>query len=547
MSEVPSPPATIPPKSERLSWTTKLAYGAGDLGPAMTANLLVFYLLFFFTQVAGLRPALAGSILTIGKISDAINDPIVGVASDRTRTVWGRRLPWMVLGAIPFGVLFTLQWIVPQFSDRDAVNNGWLFAYYVAIGILFNLGYTVVNLPYTALTPELTRDYNERTSLTSFRFAFSLGGSILGLLLAGAIINALRDRPEQQFFVLGVALAGLSAIALLWCAAIVQERGARPLLTPSQQKQIGMGLAIAAGVSLALGIAIIVGGSLLGTIAIAYALLLGAFGLSLYFHRREPHLQRDRGATPSTETSEESMPFREQLRVVLANQPFLFVIGIYLFSWLAVQLTASILPYFVVNWMQLDDGIFPLVALGIQGTALAALFGWNQVSRNFGKRVAYGIGLSFWIGAQIVLIFVQPGQTVLFFALVATAGLGVSVAYLIPWSMVPDVIDLDELRTQQRREGIFYGFMVLLQKIGLALGLFIVGVVLDRAGFVESVPGEPTPAQPDSALFAIRMVVTLLPAVFLGISLLLAYFYPITREVHRDILQQLEARSQPEQ
>jgi len=86
------------PEQEKLNFTTKLAYGAGDMGPAITANILVFFLLYFFTNVAGLPAGLASLILAIGKISDAINDPITGILSDRTRSRWGRRLPWILGG-----------------------------------------------------------------------------------------------------------------------------------------------------------------------------------------------------------------------------------------------------------------------------------------------------------------------------------------------------------------------------------------------------------------------------------------------------------------
>ena len=93
--------------SEPLRLSTKLAYGAGDLGPAMAANVLVFFLLYFFTNVAGLSAGLAGMVLAIGKISDAINDPITGMLSDRTRCRWGRRIPWMLGGIVPFGYIVT--------------------------------------------------------------------------------------------------------------------------------------------------------------------------------------------------------------------------------------------------------------------------------------------------------------------------------------------------------------------------------------------------------------------------------------------------------
>ena len=151
---------SAPSSPQKLSLSTKFAYGAGDMGAGITATLLAFSLLIFLTNVAGLSPGLAGAVLMIGKIWDAVNDPIVGVLSDRTQSRWGRRHSWMLLGSVPFGLFFFLQWMVPQFSADSNVNQWGLFWYYVLIGVLFNTAYTAVNLPYTALTPELTQDYN---------------------------------------------------------------------------------------------------------------------------------------------------------------------------------------------------------------------------------------------------------------------------------------------------------------------------------------------------------------------------------------------------
>lgn len=518
-----------------LSFWTKLAFGAGDLGPAMTANVLVFFLLFFFTQVAGLPPGLAGSILAVGKISDAINDPVIGWLSDRTRTRWGRRLPWLLAGALPFGALFALQWWVP---------TGWgdwaLFTYYAAIGILFNWAYTAVNLPYTALTPELTTDYNERTSLNSFRFAFSLGGSILSLLLAQQIFQALPENPLGQYLLLGSSIAVLATIPTFWCALSLRERGVRAVLARSQRRWLGgvlLGVALMLFVAGAIGLS--QGRGLVLVLAAAFGVLLGAFGLTLL--NVEPEgLPAEEPPPPQT------LPLGQQVRIAFANRAFLYVIGIYLFSWLAVQLTASILPFFVSNWMQLEAGTFAQVALCVQGTALVLLFVWNAIARRTGKKVTFAAGIVLWLVAQVGLILVQPGQQGWLYGLAALAGTGVSVAYLIPWSLVPDVIDLDELNTGQRREGVYYGFMVLLQKIGLAAGLFIVGQGLQWAGFIESSPGEPLPVQPESALFAIRLTVAPLPALFLLASLVLAYLYPISRAAHQEILLKLAQRQENE-
>ncbi len=464
-----SSPSDVP-RREKLSFATKLAYGAGDLGPAITANIGVFFALFFFTNVAGLSAGLAGSILMIGKIWDAVNDPMVGVLSDRTSSPWGRRLPWMLYGAVPFGLFFFLQWIVPPLTSWG------LFWYYVIIAIFFNSFYTAVNLPYTALTPELTQDYDERTSLNSFRFTFSIGGSILSLFLALGVFSLLKIEQQQQYLVLAGICTVLSVLPLFWCVWGVRDR---VLATEARRME--------------------------------------------------------------TET-EEQIPVFQQLRIAFSNRPFLFVAGIYLCSWLGVQVTASILPYFVVNWMGLSEAEFNLVAIAVQGTALLMLYVWSAVSERFGKKAVYYMGMILWIIAQGGLFFLQKGQIGWMYFLAVIAGFGVSVAYLIPWSMMPDVIELDELQTGKRREGIFYAFMVFLQKMGLALGLFLVGIALQSAGFKERIAGQPIPVQPESALYAIRIAIGPLPMVGLILGLILAYFYPITREVHAEILLKLSER-----
>jgi GPH family glycoside/pentoside/hexuronide:cation symporter len=539
-------------RSEKLNFTTKLAFGSGDTGAAIAANILSFFLLYFFTNVAGIPAGLSGMILAIGKVFDAINDPITGILSDRTRSPWGRRIPWMIGGAIPFGIFLYLQWIVPKFSDNQNTNVWLLFVYYALIGILFNVAYTAVNLTYTALTPELTQDYNERTNLNSFRFAFSIGGSIVSLILAQVIFAAYPGDRLQQYSVLGILSSVLAVITIFWCALRVQERGARPILSDRQKHLVGIFLTtlgiLACGYGVAIGRIISKPNSwtdaqtnLAGVSAIAIGLLTIMFGITLIFAKTEPHLKVAFASNPQ-ENVETNLGFRQQLKIVFNNKPFLYIIGIYLCSWLAVQLTASILVYFVVSWIGLPDSAFPTVAIAVQGTALVMLFFWQYLSAKLGKKAVYFIGTGIWIIAQAGLFLVQPGQVGLMYFLATLAGFGVSVAYLIPWSMIPDVIELDELNTGQRREGIFYGFMVLLQKFGLALALFLVGTVLELAGFIEQPPGGSVPVQPESALLAIRIAIAPLPTVFLILGLVLAYFYPITREVHQEILLKLHER-----
>jgi len=152
------------------------------------------------------------------------------------------------------------------------------------------------------------------------------------------------------------------------------------------------------------------------------------------------------------------------------------------------------------------------------------------------------MGMSLWIIAQSGLFFLQPGQVILMYVLAVMAGVGVSTAYLVPWSMIPDVIELDELQTGERREGVFYSFMIMLQKIGLAIGLWFVGQALEISGFLPTVQGQAPPIQPDSALFAIRVAIGPLPTIALIGGMILTYFYPITREVHAEILLKLREK-----
>ncbi|WP_309738723.1 MFS transporter [Chamaesiphon sp. OTE_20_metabat_361] len=475
-----SPSDKLPPSSTigKMNFATKLAYGAGDAGAAITSILLLSYLSPFLTDVAHLSPGLAGQSQLVGKFWDAVNDPMVGVLSDRgqlfsdkIRKRWGRRYPWMLWGAIPFGLFFALQWIVP-FPETNQLG---LFAFYTLISILFNTFFTVVNLPYTALTAELTADYNERTSLSTFRFTFSLGGSIVALLIARTIFQQPLD-PATQYLTIGTICAVLSVFPLFWCV--------------------------------------------FGTIRRAKAV----------------------AAEHPAELEPVMMPMREQLRLVFTNRPFLLVVGIYLCSWFSLQLTAAIIPYFVVSYMGLKQADSPLVILAVQGTALAMLSVWNAISQKVGKKVVYFVGTGFWIVAQLGLYSLQPGQTTLMYIFAVMAGLGVSTAYLVPWSMLPDVIELDELRTGQRREGIFYSFMVFLQKI--CLGLAVAGVLqsLERTGYRLPTADIPIPIQPVAVLDAIRLSIGPIPILSLICGLVCAYFYPITREMHQQIVLQLQER-----
>ena len=488
--------------SAKLPLAAKLAFGAGDMGAGLTSNLVVFSFLVFLTTVAGLSPGWASTVLLIGKVWDAFTDPIVGLLSDRTQSRWGRRHSWMLFGSIPFGLSFCLMWVVPNVESATLK-----FVYYVVVSILFFTSYTAVNLPYAALTPELTQDYDERTSLNSFRLSFSLGGAVFGLML-GLIISGWVKNPQWQYIVIGITGAIVAVLPLYWCVW-----GTRPHLGKAEgrrQKAEGEQGSRGAGET-------------------------GRWGDGEV--RSKIQNPKSKIQNPKSDP----ISFAQQLKIAFSNRPFLYVIGIYLLSWLALQVTASNIPFFVQSWMGLES--YFLVALLVQGCAIPMLFVCGALSRRIGKRGLYFWGMGFWMLIQSGLFFLQPGQTNLLYLLALCASFGVATAYIVPWSMLPDVIELDELETGQRREGVFYSFMTLLQKIGYAAGIFIVGQALEAAGFVAATPGAETlPEQPESALFAIRLVIGPFPTICLIGGIILAYFYPITREFHAEVMLKLSER-----
>jgi len=451
MSQPPSP-------SPRLSLVSKLAYGVGDLGTAITTNLVSFFLLPFFTDVAAISPAIAGAILFVGKVWDAINDPIIGVLTDKTHTRWGRRRPWLLFSAIPFGLSFAALWWIPFPNDQNARA-----IYYFVVAILYNTFFTAVNLPYSALTPELTQDYDERTSLNNYRFAFSIGGSVVSTVLHLFIVGQFPDNPAVGFLVAGIIWAVVSTVPIFICFLGTQEK----------------------------------------------------------FH-----------------VAQESIPLWQQFSSAFSNIPYLYVIGIYICAWLALQATATVIPYYVRYWVRPEnpEAVISFTILGVQGTAFVMLFVWSRISTLIGKKAVFVWGCSAWIVAQFGLFVLPPQQVVFMYVLAVLAGVGVATAYLVPWAMIPDVIDLDELHTGKRREGIFYGSMVLLQKFALAGALFGLGVSLELAGFIPPIDQAPVLAQPEAVLQVLRFLIAPVPTLLLIGGIVLATLYPITKEKHAEIL-----------
>ena len=443
-----------------LPLRTKLLFSTGDLSTSIPLAILMFFQLYFLTDVAGLRPDYAGWAIGASRLWDAVNDPLFGLLSDRIRTRWGRRRVLLLFGAVPLGVFFMLMWIVP------ALNQFWLAVYYAMTFILFDTAFTIVHVGYNALTPEMTSDYDERSSLNGYRMVFSISGTLGAIILATVLGWSITD-TRLLYLILGVGLGLISIIPPLVVFSITREKPADELPAP--------------------------------------------------------------------------LPFMEALKQTLSNQPFRMVMGLYLLSWTTASIIAAVLIYFANYYLRVPEqaNYFVLVA---QGSAILFIPAIVKISQRLDKRRAFMLGSLTWVVVLLGISAIRADQLGLAYLLAALAGFGIATAYVVPWSMVPDVVEYDEVRSGQRREGSYYAFASFFQKLATGLALWGMGQALALTGYITPSPSGPLPVQPEAAVTAIRVFTGPIPALLLFLAVLFAWKYPITRESHQATLQELAER-----
>jgi len=204
---------------KKLSRLTKIIYGFGDIGFSMTSTIVAAYFPIFMTDVVGITPAIAAIALFIGKSWDYINDPLVGYLSDRTRTRWGRRRPYLLFGALPYGVIFALLWWVPPLESQTA-----LVVFYTIMFVLYDAAFTFVGMPYFSLTPELTEDYDERTELTGYRMFFSILGGLLSFVVPMLIIGKMAPENTGNILLMGIIFGVASCVPLFFVFLGTREK-----------------------------------------------------------------------------------------------------------------------------------------------------------------------------------------------------------------------------------------------------------------------------------------------------------------------------------
>lgn len=439
----------------RLTVATKVIFSLGDHTVNVFLTAMTILYIRFLTDVLHFPVALAGAIPLTGRFIDAITDPLMGRISDHTRWRWGRRRPYMLIGCVPFGVSFVLLWVNPPFAGQTAD-----FIYYASVYVLLSIASTVVTVPYMALIPEMARNYDERTSLNTYRAAAGLLGVFVTLAMS-ALARSLGDDAQGWF---------------------------------------------------------------------EAAMIIGVWLIVPWFAVHRVTWERPQAAR-------ETLGIAESLRLVARHRTYMHLCAVYIPGRIAIDLVSAMFFYYVA-WVIGRREDFELVMFTFLSLVILALPFWLALARRIDKKTVFIIGVVWWIGAQGLMLLGGPDwPRWTIFAVAAFAGIGYAVADLMPWAMLPDVIDEDELATGERREGLYNGTFTLLRKMGGATAVLLVGISLDLSRYDGTAA-----TQPDSAITAIRIMMALVPAVLLAATAWTARRYPLSREAHRAVLQQLEER-----
>jgi len=465
-------------KEARLSLWTKLIFGSGDWSISSFGTLRQIFYAIFITDVVGLEPRLASVAALVGITWDAINDPLVGILSDRINSKWGRRRPFLFWCSIPFGLSFVILWWAPPFESQIA-----LAAFVTLAFMLSDTFQTLVGVPLYALTPEITLDYDERTSLTGYRMLFNLLASLATAVAAPAIVDSVlaSGATQQQGYLIVAALfGGLAVLPLLLIFFFIRER-------ERSQQEIEQG--------------------------------------------------QDISLFQSVRTAWKNIPFRFATGLYMLNWITFDLVALALPFFIAYWVSSGNLLEKALG-LPVESAVFALLLI----TSVLVLPFWVWMSNRLNKHIAYVIGMSFWAVVQLLIFTIQPGQITYILVLSVLAGISVSTAHVLPDALFPDVIEWDELRTRRRQEGIYYGVKNFIRKMTGALAIFIALQVLGWFGYQSPPEGATFFQQAPTTLTAIRILIGPFGAVLLFSAVAMAWFYPLTRERHARIRRLLARR-----
>ncbi|MCE9520943.1 MAG: MFS transporter [Alphaproteobacteria bacterium] len=464
---------------------TKLSYGFGSVAFGVKDGGFGYFLLIFYSQVLGVDARLVGLAITVALIVDAISDPIVGYWSDNFRSRWGRRHPFMYASAIPVGATYFLIWNPPaDWSDQA------LFWYLLVFAVLIRTFITFYETPSSALTPELTDDYDQRSSLMSYRVYFGwTGGNAMTVLMFMILFPAFATATiaNGQFNRDAYALYGMIASALIFISIIVSS---------------------------------------LGT------------------HSRIAHLK----APPPKRNLTLATVFKEILET-LAQRSFvaLFVAG--MFGAIAAGLAAALTFYMLTFFWGFTSLQIGVLTLGVFVSAVIGALLAPIVTRTIGKkRGAMIVGLVAFLGSPLPIVLklagvLPDGSTpfVFWFVLIAgTIDVGLIICFqILAASMMADLVEQAELKTGRRSEGIFVAASTFIRKMVAGLGVMAATLVLTLAEFPAG--AEPSQVSPDAiwrlGFYYVPVILALWLAMMAAMST-----YQLDRADHEENLRRLAER-----
>jgi glycoside/pentoside/hexuronide:cation symporter, GPH family len=435
----------------KLSLKTKAGFGVCDLGGNLLFTAMGFWALNYLTDTVGLTAAAAGFAIMIGKIWDAVTDPVMGYISDRTRSRFGRRRPYILLGAIPLGLSMWFFFTNPGFGNPVA-----LLVWATVALCMLNTTLTIVNIPYSALTPELTSNYNEQTILNSWRFGFAIIGTILG---AAIVLPTVQSFPTRSagFSAAGLIMGSIMALTALITFATVRE--------------------------------------------------------------------------PGHETKE--LPTTGLLQTYLSvfrNKAFVILIITYALNILAINFLQGILVYYFKYIYHAEAKTTGAMVI-LLCIAMAVIPLSIPLSKKIGKKATYQAGFSLLSLTCFVLYFAGHRLGINFFyIMMGLAGVGLGLAYVAPWAMVPDTIEWDAVKTGNRKEGSYYGMWTFISKLGQALSIATSGFILGRSGYIADAE------QTATAIGAIRLLLGPIPGIVFLAAIAVLCAYPITEKVYNELM-----------